>query len=127
MDTGCVMLNAVLVPVDTPAADANNWYELPGLSTVRSLNVATPLTGAAVLVPLSVAPGVPPVRARVIELPKSAITFPTESCACTCTAGVIALVYPVAVGCCLKPSAAAGPAVTSIRLDDWFESVPTCV
>src|SRR5712692_3982791 len=62
--------------------------------------VATPLTAATVVVPASVAPGVPvPAAIATITLPTKAGTrLPPGSCALTCTAGVIIAPANVVVG-----------------------------
>src|SRR6266849_6359374 len=74
--------------------------------------VATPPTAATVVVPASVAPGVPvPTAIATVTLPtKVGTKLPKASCALTCTAGVIVAAAGVVVGCTVNAStlAAAG-------------------
>src|SRR5712692_1707857 len=74
--------------------------------------VATPPTAATVVVPASVAPGVPvPAAIATVTVPtKVGTRLPNGSCALTCTAGVIVAAAGVVVGCTVNANtlAAAG-------------------
>ena len=64
---------------------------MPTLSTLRSVNVATPLTAETVLVPDSIPPAALPASAIVTLPVKLGIVFPRSSCALTFTAGLSAV------------------------------------
>src|SRR6266852_3618910 len=80
--------------------------------------VATPPTAAAVVVPPSVAPGVPvPAAIATVTVPtKVGTRLPKASWALTCTAGVI-VAAGVVVGCTVNAStlAAAGVMLNAVR------------
>src|SRR5713101_360027 len=80
--------------------------------------VATPPTAATVVVPASVAPGVPvPAAIATVTLPtKVGTRLPKASCALTCTAGVIVAAAGVVVGCTVNAStlAAAGVMLNAV-------------
>src|SRR5256712_5125395 len=78
-------------------------------------NVATPLTAATLVVPDTVAPpGFTP-SATVTVPVKPVATLPWASCAVTCTAGVSVAPAAAFVGCAVKASWVAAPAVTVTR------------
>src|SRR5712692_4982767 len=80
--------------------------------------VATPPTAATVVVPASVAPGVPvPAAIATITVPtKVGTRLPNGSCALTCTAGVIVAPAGVVVGCTVNVNtlAAAGVILNAV-------------
>src|SRR5713226_5618934 len=79
---------------------------------LRFVNVATPATAAALVVPDSVPPpGFVP-SATVTGPVKLDTAFPKASRALTTTAGVIAAPAPVVLGCPVNASALAAPATT---------------
>src|SRR5713226_8408288 len=79
---------------------------------LRFVNVATPATAAALVVPDSVPPpGFVP-SATVTVPVKLDTAFPKASRALTTTAGVIAAPAPVVLGCPVNASALAAPATT---------------
>ena len=89
-----VMSKGSLVTPVRPAAVADSVYPvpvftLPLLSMLRLENVATPATGATVLVPDRVAPPrpVPAVIATDTWPVKPGTALPNASCTVTCTAG----------------------------------------
>src|SRR6266849_2715587 len=81
-------------------------------------NVATPLTAATVVVPASVAPGVPvPAAIATVTVPtKVGTRLPKASWALTCTGGVIVGPASVVVGCTVNANtlAAAGVILNAV-------------
>src|SRR2546428_10750915 len=78
---------------------------------LKSAKVATPATAATVLVPDKVpVPGFVPIATVMFPVNPVAV-LPLPSWAVTSTAGVIAAPAAVVVGCTLKTSAVAVPAV----------------
>src|SRR5713101_5262935 len=76
--------------------------------------VATPPTAATVVVPASVAPGVPvPAAIATVTVPtKVGTRLPKASCALTCTGGVIVAPANVVVGCTVNANTLAAAGVT---------------
>src|ERR1051326_5100742 len=106
-----VISNGVEISPPSPVALAARVYPVPALSTLRSLNVATPLTAARVFVPDNVpAFGLLP-NASVTELLAVVTRFPPASCTSTCTAARVAppVVPP---GCARNASCVALPTTT---------------
>src|SRR5207247_74011 len=89
---------------------------VPVLLRLKSKNVATPLTAATGVVPLSVAPpGLLP--AAMLTLPvKLGTGFPSASSARTFTAGLVWWSATVVLGSVLNTSCVAAPAVPSEAL-----------
>src|SRR5215471_4564707 len=83
-------LNGVDVAPLSPEALAARVYPVPALSTLRLLNVATPLAAACVVVPDSAAAFALFPNASVTELFAVVTRFPPASCTSTCTAGRVA-------------------------------------
>src|SRR5437667_196092 len=106
------MSNGVLViGPSPPPALAVSVYPVPVLLILRSKNVATPLTAATGLVPLSVPPpGLAP-SAKVTSPVKPVATLPRASSARTFTAGLIWRPAIVVLGCVPNTSCIAVPAV----------------
>src|SRR5213592_1152674 len=110
--------NGSLVASARPVAAADSVYAVllftvPVLSMLRVEKVAIPPTAATVDVPESFAPPGPvPTVIVTVTLPaKPGTRLPSGSCAATCTAGAI-VAPPVAVlGCAVKTSWVAPPAV----------------
>src|SRR5437773_788459 len=111
------MSNGVLViGPSPPPALAVSVYPVPVLVILRSKNVATPLTAATGLVPLSVPPpGLAP-GATVTGPVKLGTTLLAASSALTCTAGLIAAPATVVDGCTVNTSWVAVPGVMSKAL-----------
>ncbi len=84
---------------------------------LRPENVATPPTAATVVVPESVPPpGFAP--SATVTLPvKPVAVFPCPSSAVTCTAGVIAAPATVLLGCTVRLSCVAAPAVIVMTVE----------
>src|SRR2546425_34567 len=78
-------------------------------------NVATPLTAATLVVPDTVPPAGFTPSATVTVPVKPVATLPWASCAVTCTAGVSVAPAAAFVGCAVKASWVAAPAVTVTR------------
>src|SRR5437870_1372175 len=106
------MSNGVLViGPSPPPALAVSVYPVPVLLILRSKNVATPLTAATGLVPLSVPPpGLAP-SAKVTSPVKPVATLPRASSARTFTAGLIWRPAIVVLGGVPNTSCVAVPAV----------------
>src|SRR6267143_3215526 len=106
-----VMLNAPLVAPVSPAAVTASVYPVPGLSMLSVAKFATPATAATVAVPASVPPpGLVPIATVTFPVNPLAV-FPCPSRAVTCTVGVIVAPAVVVVGCTVKTSCVAVPAV----------------
>src|SRR5437870_11468132 len=111
------MSNGVLViGPSPPPALAVSVYPVPVLLILRSKNVATPLTAATGLVPLSVPPpGLAP-SAKVTSPVKPVATLPRASSARTFTAGLIWRPAIVVLGGVPNTSCAAGRAAVGTAL-----------
>src|SRR5690348_8668031 len=108
-----VMLNDALVAVLKPVALALSQYPLLVLSSVRVVNVATPLTAPTDVVPPSVLPpGLFPSATVTVPL-KEGARFPDASSTDTCTAGASTTPAVLATGCTVKASCRAAPGVVS--------------
>src|SRR5207247_9233744 len=78
--------------------------------------VATPFTGAALVVPESVPPaGFIPIPSVTVPA-KAVAVFPCASRAVTCTAGEMVAPAAALLGCAVKPIVAAAPAPSAIAL-----------
>src|SRR5262245_10375500 len=99
----------VLVAPGKPFASAVRVYPLPGWSTLRSANVATPATAAAVFVPASAPP--PGFAPRpTVTLPVNPVAVLSKpSRAVICTAGVIVAPAEVIDGCTVKTRCVGAP------------------
>src|SRR2546422_214994 len=111
------MSNGVLViGPSPPPALAVSVYPVPVLLILRTKNVATPLTAATGLVPLSVPPpGLAP-SAKVTSPVKPVATLPRASSARTFTAGLIWRPAIVVLGCVPNTSCVAVPAGVGKRM-----------
>ena len=79
--------------------------------------VATPFTGAALVVPESVPPaGFIPIPSVTVPA-KAVAVFPCASRAVTCTAGEMVAPAAALLGCAVKPIVAAAPAPSAIALE----------
>src|SRR5437773_1879115 len=108
-----VMSNGVLVTGAKPPALAAKIGRAAGRERVWFPELATPLTAATVVVPLSVLPpGLLP-SATVTRPVKLGTGFPAGSSAVTCTAGLIAAPATVFDGCTVKASWVAVPGMMS--------------
>src|SRR6058998_139445 len=108
---GAVMLKLLLVAPVRVVADAVKVYPVPGLLMLTFANVATPLTAATVVVPERVPlAGLVPI-ASVMLVVAVVTALPCASWTATCTAGVIAAPAAALLGCTVKTSFAAAPAV----------------
>jgi len=105
------ILKGLLVADVRPVLAAVRVYPVPALLMLRPVNVATPLTAAAVSVPDNVPlAGFVPI-AKVTEAVEVVTVFPPASSTVTCTWLMVAPAL-VFVGCVVKASLVAGPAVT---------------
>src|SRR5439155_593061 len=105
------MLKLLLVAPVRVVADAVRVYPDPRLLRLRFAKVATPLTAATVVVPVR-APLAGLVPIATVMLVVAVVTvLPWASWTVTCTAGVIAAPAAVLLGCTVKTSFAAGPAL----------------
>src|SRR5580700_7631863 len=105
-----VTLNVLLVIVVNPVAPAVSVSPVPAVFRLRFENVATPATAFVDVVPFNGPVPVPiPI---VIEFVAVVTTLPSVSSIDTVTAGVIELPATTLLGCCVKASLDAAPAVT---------------
>jgi hypothetical protein len=105
-----VILNELLVAPVNPVLLAVKVYPVPALSMDRLLNVATPLTAAAVVVPLSV-PLLGFVPIATVTLAVLLVRLPFESRIRTVTEGAIGCPPAAFVGCCATANCVAVRAV----------------
>src|SRR3989442_1549268 len=105
------MLKLLLVAPVRVVADAVRVYPDPRLLMLRFAKAATPLTAATVVVP-GRAPlaGLVPIATVMLVVAVVAV-LPWASWTVTCTAGVIAAPAAVLLGCTVKTSFAAAPAL----------------
>jgi hypothetical protein len=107
-----VILKVLLVAAVRLPLVALRVYPVPVLLTLKSLNVATPLTALMIVVPDSVPlPGLVPM-ATVIEAVEEVTVFPPASCTTTVTTGDMSTPAAALLGCWPKTNWVAGPAAT---------------
>src|SRR5438874_13835017 len=105
------MLKLLLVAPVRVVADAVSVYPVPGLLMLTLAKLATPLTAATVLVPARVPlAGLVPI-ATVMLVVAVVTVFPWASWTVTRTAGVFAAPAAALLGCTVKATLAAPPAL----------------
>src|SRR5438034_782373 len=105
------MLNALLVAPVRPGTASGRVWPVTALLMVSVGKVATPLTAATVVVPARVPlAGLVPI-ATVMLVVAVVTVLPWASWTATCTAGVIAAPAAAVLGCTVKTSFAAAPAL----------------
>src|SRR5437899_6652197 len=108
---GAVRLKPLLLAPVRFVADAVRVYPVPGLLMFRFAKVATPLTAATVVVPERVPLAGLAAIASVMLVVAVVTVLPWSSETATCTAGVIASPATSLLGCTVKRSFAAAPAL----------------